>query len=118
MSAYRDRGNVRIVRQVLQLMSSDWICSKIAFVQTVGANTAMSLLLTATSNIIAVFTMPYVLKAVVCAGSAIEFDAGLMVLALAQNVLAPLVVGAALRCIGKVRLASMSHCKHFSSMSL
>ena len=69
--------------------------------QTVGANTAMSILLTSTSNIIAVFTMPFVVSRLLASGS-LSLDAGEMTIRLVKSVLLPLLIGATLRSVQQV----------------
>jgi predicted Na+-dependent transporter len=77
--------------------------------QSVGANTAMSLLLTATSNILGVFSVPFMVAALLASTSTVTFDPVLMVLKLATTVLAPLAVGAALRSFRQV--SSLTFCE-------
>ena len=71
--------------------------------QTVGANTAMSILLTSTSNIVAVFTMPIVVSQMLAVSGSLSMDAGAMTLKLVKSVLLPLLVGASLRAFQQVR---------------
>lgn len=94
--------------------------------QTVGANTAMSILLTTTSNIVAVFTMPYVVSMLLASGS-LSLDAGQMTVRLVKSVLLPLMVGAALRsfkqvctCLSCSRMLGLSHTRlrHLKSVAV
>lgn len=72
----------------------------------------MSILLTVTSNVAAVFTMPLMLRFVLATTCALDFDALQLVIGLAQTVLLPLVFGSALRGITWVRC-----CRHHSAPS-
>lgn len=72
-------------------------------VQAVGGNTAMSILLTVTSNVAAVFTMPIMLRFILATSCALDFDALKLIVGLAQTVLLPLLFGAALRGVTWVR---------------
>ena len=63
----------------------------------------MSILLTVTSNVVAVFTMPLMLRFVLATSCALDFDALQLVIGLSQTVLLPLLVGSALRGFSMVR---------------
>ena len=74
--------------------------------QTVGANTAMSLLLTATSNVLAVFTVPFVTARLLAMAGAVSFDPVAMMVRLVKAVLVPLAVGVLLRGLPQARSAT------------
>lgn len=78
--------------------------SVVTAAQDVGANTAMSLLLTAASNIAAVFTMPFLLAAILGGAAAVSFEPRTMVRGLVMSVLLPLAIGVCLRSLQPVRL--------------
>lgn len=70
--------------------------------QAVGANTAMSILLTISSNIISIFTIPLMLALVLATSDAITFDVIALIHSLIRTVMIPLLVGAALRMLTQV----------------
>jgi predicted Na+-dependent transporter len=76
-------------------------------VQAVGGNTAMSILLTVSSNIAGVFTMPLILQLMLATSCALKFDALKLVIGLAPTVLLPLLIGAALRGVTWVRASAL-----------
>jgi predicted Na+-dependent transporter len=71
-------------------------------VQAIGANTFMSLLLTTTSNVLAVATVPYIVAFVFTRATTVTFDPADMVQRLVTTVLVPLAIGALLRSFPKV----------------
>jgi hypothetical protein len=86
-------------------------------VQAVGGNTAMSILLTVTSNVAAIFTMPLVLRLVLATSCALNFDVMKLVIGLAQTVLLPLLFGASLRGITQVCCAVLRCAAFYGSPS-
>ena len=66
--------------------------------QTVGGNTALALLLTVSSNLLGIFTMPFILCQLLGAsGSAVTMKPGPLLANLLKTILAPLLAGAAIR---------------------
>lgn len=63
----------------------------------------MSLLLTATSNVLAVFTVPFVTARLLSMACAVSFDPVAMMLRLVRAVLLPLAIGVLLRALPQVR---------------
>lgn len=83
------------------------------FVQQLGANQAMSILLTSSSNVAAVFTMPQIVSLLLASSKAqISLDAWAMVLRLMKAVLLPLLVGASLRSAAQVRFTRVRSAPH------
>jgi len=65
-------------------------------VQAVGGNTALALLLTVGSNLVGIFTMPFLISAVLGAGSgAVHIAPGPLLRSLIKTILFPLLLGAA-----------------------
>ena len=62
----------------------------------------MSLLLTVTSNVLAIFTVPMVLSNILASSASVSFDPLPMISNLAKTVLLPLILGASLRVLSKV----------------
>ena len=77
--------------------------------QAVGANTAVSILQTVTSNTLAVVTVPFVTASVLSMTGTLVFDPGAMCLRLAKTVLVPLLLGACLRTITSVCTSTPGH---------
>lgn len=74
------------------------LSSAISLTQTVGGNTALALLLTVSSNLLGIFTMPFVLCQLLGAsGSAVTIEPGPLLSNLLKTILAPLLAGALLR---------------------
>lgn len=68
--------------------------------QAVGGNTALALLLTVGSNLLGIFTMPFVLCAVLGAGGgAVQISPGPLLRSLLKTILLPLLAGAAARAL-------------------
>lgn len=66
--------------------------------QAVGGNTALALLLTVGTNLAGIFTMPFVLSAILGTGaSAIHIDPAPLLRALIETILVPLLAGMAAR---------------------
>lgn len=66
--------------------------------QAVGGNTALALLLTVGSNLLGIFTMPFMLAAVLGAGSgAVQIAPAPLLRSLVKTILTPLLLGAAAR---------------------
>ena len=66
--------------------------------QAVGGNAALALLLTVGTNLVGIFTMPYVLCWVLGAGnSAVSLAPGQLLRSLMRTILLPLLIGAAAR---------------------
>jgi sodium/bile acid cotransporter 7 len=70
----------------------------ITFTQAAGGNVAVALLLTVTSNMLGVFTMPFVLPAMLggSLGGA-RLEPGPLLVRLIYSVLIPTIIGAAIR---------------------
>lgn len=71
--------------------------------QAVGANTAMSILLTTSSNVISIFTVPLMLATVLKSSEAIAFDIAALIKSLIRTVLMPLLLGSSLRILPQVQ---------------
>jgi predicted Na+-dependent transporter len=71
-------------------------------IQAIGANTAMSILLTASSNVLATFTMPVMLSMALSSARGVSFDVLQMILGLVRTVLLPLALGVSFRAFSKV----------------
>ena len=66
--------------------------------QAIGGNTALALLLTTSSNLLGILTMPFVLCAVLGAGSAAgAIKPVALLITLVQSILIPLSIGAGIR---------------------
>ena len=66
--------------------------------QTVGGNTALALLLTVSSNLLGIFTMPFLLCQLLgSSGSAVTLKPGPLLLNLLKTILVPLLFGATIR---------------------
>lgn len=67
--------------------------------QTVGGNTALALLLTVASNLLGIFTMPFVICQLLgsSTGSAVAIQPGPLLKNLVKTILVPLVAGASVR---------------------
>ncbi len=66
--------------------------------QSVGGNTALALLLTVSSNLLGIFTMPFILCQLLGAlGSAVTMKPGPLLANLLKTILAPLLAGATIR---------------------
>ena len=71
---------------------------RLAAIQTVGGNTALALLLTVLSNLLGVFSMPFVLCRILGAsGSGISIDPKPLLINLLKTILLPLLLGATAR---------------------
>ena len=86
--------------------------------QTVGGNTALALLLTVSSNLLGIFTMPFLLCQMLGAsGSAVTMKPGPLLLNLLKTILVPLLGGASIRaaspgqscCLSKPALSCPVH---------
>lgn len=75
--------------------------------QAVGGNTALSILLTVSSNVISIFTVPLMLTTVLATSDTIVFDAIELIKSLVRTVLLPLLLGASLRALPQVQ---SQHC--------
>eukprot|EP00892_Ulva_mutabilis_P007513 jgi/Ulvmu1/5133/UM021_0150.1 len=93
------------------------LSANIALAGAVGANTAMSILLTACSNVISIFTVPVMLAAVLGTSGAISFDVVALTKNLIRTVLLPLSVGAAMRMFPQVRGVMDDNRKLFRNLS-
>jgi predicted Na+-dependent transporter len=69
------------------------LTSGVSLTQLAGANTALALALTVTSNLLGIFTMPYMLSALVGHGSGVSLPAGPLLKALVEILLIPLLIG-------------------------
>ncbi|KAH9557854.1 hypothetical protein CY35_07G106600 [Sphagnum magellanicum] len=79
------------------------LTSGISLTQLAGANTALALALTVTSNLLGIFTMPYMLSALVGHGSGVSLPAGPLLKALVEILLIPLLIGKFIREIFNVQ---------------
>ena len=94
--------------------------------QTVGGNTALALLLTVASNLLGIFTMPFVLCQLLgsTSGSAVSLKPGPLLQNLLKTILVPLIVGASFRAAvpGKhvcvMMLSMLSLCRINAKLSL
>jgi len=73
------------------------LSSGVALTTLAGGNTALALLLTVTSNFLGIFTIPVMLSVVLGAGLGIDIPTWPMLRALVKTVLAPTLLGVALR---------------------
>lgn len=69
--------------------------------QTVGGNTALALLLTVASNLLGIFTMPFVLCQLLgsTSGAAVTLKPGPLLQNLLKTILVPLLIGASIRAV-------------------
>lgn len=79
------------------------LSANIALTTAVGGNTAMSLLLTVTSNVLSIFTMPFVLALMLATSGTVTFEPVTLVINLMRTVLVPLILGACLRANKQLR---------------
>ncbi|MEW5318526.1 MAG: hypothetical protein WDW38_009742 [Sanguina aurantia] len=73
------------------------LSSGITLTQSAGGNVALALLLTITSNLLSVFTLPFTLPALLGLGTGLVLDPLTLLLQLMRTVLLPTAVGAAIR---------------------
>jgi len=74
------------------------LSSGVAFTQQVGGNVALALLLTVASNMLGVFTMPFLLPALLGPSlGSLQLEPLPLLARLVQNILVPTFVGAAIR---------------------
>jgi sodium/bile acid cotransporter 7 len=79
------------------------LTSGVSLTQLAGANTALALALTVTSNLLGIFTMPYMLSALVGHVSGVSLPAGPLLKALVEILLIPLLIGKFIREIFNVQ---------------
>ncbi|DBA98420.1 TPA: hypothetical protein ACH3X3_012432 [Trebouxia sp. C0006] len=95
------------------------LSSAVSLTQTVGGNTALALLLTVSSNLLGIFTMPFILCQLLGAsGSAVTMKPGPLLANLLKTILAPLLAGATIRsCVPAVAKLVDSNKKRMSLLS-
>ncbi|KAG0589824.1 hypothetical protein M758_1G048600 [Ceratodon purpureus] len=69
------------------------LSSGVSLTQLVGANTALALALTITTNLVGIFTMPFMLSSLVGRSVGITLPAGPLLKALVETLLVPLLIG-------------------------
>eukprot|EP01025_Chloroclados_australasicus_P030149 TRINITY_DN3022_c0_g2_i1.p2 TRINITY_DN3022_c0_g2~~TRINITY_DN3022_c0_g2_i1.p2 ORF type:complete len:458 (-),score=31.59 TRINITY_DN3022_c0_g2_i1:256-1497(-) len=90
------------------------LSSGISLTQAVGGNTALALLLTISTNVIGVFTMPFFVSAVVQA-SGVRIDPVPLLINLIKTILVPTMFGASIRAIFPTIRKKVDESKEFLS---
>jgi solute carrier family 10 (sodium/bile acid cotransporter), member 7 len=73
------------------------LASCVTLTLAVGGNAALALLLTLTTNLLGIFTLPYVLSGLLHTAGGVELPPGPMLRTLVEQILVPLGIGVGIR---------------------